>query len=81
LECVNWLADCEVPFTIVFTKTDSPPKNKTPKGGYIRDFKKMLSKEWKELPMCFETSAKVATGRSDLLGFMASLRQMMDQSE
>lgn len=42
----------------------------------VREFKKALAKEWEALPWCFETSSKSGSGRSELLGYIASLRQL-----
>ena len=42
----------------------------------IRSFKELLSADWEDLPWCFETSSKSGDGRSDLLGYLASLRAL-----
>ena len=43
----------------------------------ITAFKRQLQAEWEELPWCFETSSKTGTGISELLGYMASVRELL----
>lgn len=78
LACATWLADCEVPFAIVFTKIDNRKKGGSANANAdnIRAFKKALAADWEALPRCFETSSKTGQGRSDLLGYLASLREL-----
>ncbi len=35
-----------------------------------------MAEEWEALPRCFETSAKTGSGKSELLGYLASLREL-----
>lgn len=35
-----------------------------------------MAEEWEALPRCFETSSKTGTGKSELLGYLASLREL-----
>ena len=69
--------ECEVPFTIVFTKMDLKKKGKdvSPPVQNIHAFKKALvdDQKWEALPYCFETSAKSGGGKSELLQYLASL--------
>lgn len=78
LDCATWLADCEVPFAIVFTKTDNRKRGGSANANAdnIRAFKQALAADWEALPRCFETSSKTGQGRSDLLGYLASLREL-----
>ncbi|KAG1656611.1 hypothetical protein FOA52_008434 [Chlamydomonas sp. UWO 241] len=81
LDCADWLAECEVPFAIAFTKLDNVKRSTkkvkaTPPARNIADFKRALSAKWERLPWCFETSSKTGTGKSQLLGYIASLRQL-----
>lgn len=52
-------------------KKDSP----TPQQN-IRAFKTLLSKDFELLPWCFETSSKTGVGRTELLGYISSVRQL-----
>jgi GTP-binding protein len=71
LEFIRQLGQWQVPFSIIFTKTD---KNKP--GATVRNvetFKKALLEEWQSLPPLFLTSAEKREGREELLFHICSL--------
>jgi GTP-binding protein len=71
LEFVRKLGEWQVPFSIVFTKTD---KNKP--GATVRNiqlFLKELETEWEELPPNFATSAIEKEGRKELLKYISTI--------
>ena len=71
LEFIRQLGQWQVPFSIVFTKTD---KNKP--GATVRNvelFKKELLQEWQSLPPLFLTSSEKREGREELLFYICSL--------
>ena len=73
IDFIRQLGKWQVPFSIVFTKTD---KNKP--GATIRNvetFKKTLLQEWKSLPTLFLTSAEKKEGREELLFHIRSLHE------
>ncbi len=73
IEFVNWLGEWQIPFAVIFTKTD---KNKP--AATIRNtgaFLTELSVKWEELPPHFLTSAVKKEGRKELLGYIKSLNQ------
>ncbi len=35
-----------------------------------------LAEDWEALPRCFETSSRTGAGKSELLGYVASLREL-----
>jgi len=73
LDFIRQLGSWQVPFSIVFTKTD---KNKP--GATIRNvetFKKALLEEWRQLPPLFLTSAVKKEGREELLFYIRSLHE------
>jgi GTP-binding protein len=73
LDFIRQLGSWQVPFSIVFTKTD---KNKP--GATIRNvetFKKALLEEWRQLPPLFLTSAVKKEGREKLLFYIRSLHE------
>jgi GTP-binding protein len=76
LECADWLAAHEVPFAIVFTKTDAKKKDSKGSTVNIRNFKLELLKEWEAVPPCFETSSKTGIGRSEVLAYISGLKQL-----
>jgi len=66
---IEWLGDSEIPFVLVYTKTDKIKQKEKYKN--IEDMKLFLSESWEELPMIIETSAVKGTGRDALLQFIA----------
>ncbi len=66
LEFMNWLGDNEVPFIILFTKTDK--LSKTQLANNIASYQKALSASWAELPLIMPTSSETNLGREEVLG-------------
>ncbi len=58
----------QIPFVIVFTKTDKLKKNEKEKN--LAFYKKELLKTWESLPEIIMTSATDKTGRDDILHFI-----------
>jgi GTP-binding protein len=72
---INWMGENEIPFVLVFTKTDRASKREVETG--IENIKKALFETWNELPQAFLTSAKYRTGREELLNFIESVNSMV----
>ena len=71
LDFINRLGEWQIPFAIVFTKTD---KNKP--GATVRNinaFMAALSKTWTQPPVYFSSSALKGTGKKEILDFIGSL--------
>jgi GTP-binding protein len=71
IDFVNRLGEWQIPFAIVFTKTD---KNKP--GATIRNinaFMTALSRTWTEPPLYFSSSAIDRTGKKEILDFIENL--------
>lgn len=71
IDFINRLGEWQIPFTIVFTKTD---KNKP--GATVRNinaFMAALSKTWTQLPGYFSTSAIDRSGKKEILDFIENL--------
>lgn len=78
-EFVDWLGMSGVPFSIVFTKADKlgPVKarqNAQAWMGALRD-------TWETLPPYFITSSEKHTGREELLDYIASINQQLNDEE
>jgi GTP-binding protein len=65
LNFVEWLADNEIPFVLVFTKTDQVKPAEVQKN--IETFKKHISEWCETLPVIMTCSAASKHGRGDLL--------------
>lgn len=72
LEFMSWLGDHEIPFLILFTKTDKLSKTQCSKN--LKEYQKSLSESWEELPRIILTSAETKLGREEVLAFINELR-------
>lgn len=71
IDFINKLGEWQIPFAIVFTKTD---KNKP--GATVRNinaFMSELSKTWSEPPVYFSSSAVKGNGKKEILEFIGNL--------
>lgn len=68
LEFITWMGLKQLPFSIVFTKTDKLKPNEMIRN--IENFKKALLESWEELPLLLITSAETKKGREDILAFI-----------
>lgn len=71
LEFMNWLGESQIPFSIVFTKTDKQSTSKTSEN--IQRYKNKLLEEWEELPPIFVTSAEKKTGGEEILNYIGTI--------
>ncbi len=68
LEFISWMGEKEIPFVLLFTKTDKP--GKTQLALNIEKYKNVLLEQWEELPVSILTSAKTSRGKEDILEFI-----------
>ena len=74
LEFVEWLVAGEVPFTLVFTKTDKNKRSHLEKN--ITLFREAM-REWSDgEPRAFLTSTKAGEGRREILSFIDEILQI-----
>lgn len=77
LEFTQWLVEYEVPFVLVFTKTD-----KVKPGAVTRNielFKEAMSEFCDGLPRVYNSSAKSGSGRKEILGFIGEAVNSINQ--
>jgi GTP-binding protein len=68
LEFIEWLGINQIPFAIVFTKSDKlKPEEVDPK---VHEFKAAMLEKWNSLPDIFITSAEKFEGKKEILGFI-----------
>lgn len=65
LELIRWFGGNELPFVLLFTKSDKLSKAK--KQHNIKHYQNVLLGEWEELPLSFVTSSTQKLGREELL--------------
>jgi len=68
LEFMNWLGENQVPFAMVFTKSDKLTKNHL--SANIEKYKAEMLKSWEFLPSLFISSSETGAGRDDMLDFI-----------
>jgi GTP-binding protein len=73
IKFINRLGEWQVPFSIVFTKSDKSTQRET--ASNVKAFMDELKKHWQELPPSFVTSAVKRNGRKQILEYIASLNE------
>ena len=71
LEFMEWLTLNEVPFSIIFTKSDKLPPSKLPKN--IENYITKMLEIWEEMPPYLITSSASKEGCSEVLEYIDSL--------
>ncbi|MBE6314957.1 MAG: YihA family ribosome biogenesis GTP-binding protein [Bacteroidales bacterium] len=75
LDFINWLGESGTPFSIIFTKADKLGPNAILTK--VEEYKKVLSKEWEELPPIFITSSEKGTGRDEVLQYIEEINNIV----
>jgi GTP-binding protein len=73
LEFMEWLGKKQVPFVMVFTKTDKESQRIINKN--ISNYKKIMLETWDELPFIFTTSSEKKVGREALLNYVSEINE------
>jgi len=79
LSFINFLGEKQIPFSIVFTKTDKSRKALIQNN--IRLFKEQLQFHWEELPLFFYTSSEKKTGIDELMTYIEELNNSIQSSQ
>ncbi len=73
IQFINLIGDAEIPFAIVFTKSDKVSQAELNKN--MKAFKDELHKTWEEIPPVFITSSVKTKGKDDLLNYIDDLNK------
>jgi len=73
---MQWLGEKQVPFSIVFTKTDKLPKMKLAEN--IELYKTTMLDKWESLPEIFTTSSETKLGQEEILNYIEKLNRSVD---
>jgi GTP-binding protein len=73
LDFLEFLGEKEVPFALIFTKTDKVTQSEA--GSNIRKYKQKLLETWEELPPIFITSSEKKRGRLEILQYIEGLNE------
>jgi GTP-binding protein len=71
LEFADRLGKWEIPFTLVFTKSDK--ENQRTVSANVKNFLQKMREHWQFLPQHFITSAEMKTGRGDILRLIGEM--------
>ena len=72
---MEWLANNEIPFVMVFTKTDKLTAGQLLKN--ISTYNKVMMVTWEELPKQFLTSSAADKGKQEILHFIKETNKIM----
>lgn len=79
LDFLDFLGESEVPFAVIFTKTDKISQAEV--GSNVRKFKEKMLENWEELPPIFQTSSEKKRGRDEVLDYIESVIQSMASND
>jgi GTP-binding protein len=71
LEFINSLGESQIPFALIFTKSDKLSALKVSQN--VEAFKQAMLETWEELPPIFVSSATTAKGREEILDFIETI--------
>lgn len=75
LRFINWLGTYEVPFALIFTKTDKISASQLEKSK--KKYESVLMETWEELPRFFNTSAPKKRGKEEILDYINEINQTL----
>ena len=71
IEFINWCGKMQIPFCLIFTKTDKLRVSEKTK--YINIFLNEMRKYWNDVPQHFVTSTTKRIGKEELLEFISGI--------
>jgi len=77
LEFMDWLGRNQVPFNIIFTKTDKLKPEALKRN--IARYQEILLKTWEECPQHFTTSSSNYSGKDELLNYIEEINNSMEK--
>ncbi|MGH1388015.1 ribosome biogenesis GTP-binding protein YihA/YsxC [Kordia sp.] len=79
LEFMQWMGENQIPFCIIFTKTDKLRPSQIDK--HVANYEaKLLEDVWEEMPQYFVTSSSKAIGRDEVLNFIGQINKDLKNS-
>jgi len=73
IEFINLIGQKNIPFSIVFTKTDKSKIQQL--NNHIREFENVLKENWEELPIRFQTSSVKRDGIGQIIDYIFKLNK------
>ncbi|MDR0393981.1 MAG: ribosome biogenesis GTP-binding protein YihA/YsxC [Tannerella sp.] len=75
LEFMEWLGENDIPFSIIFTKTDKIGKNKLSEN--LEAYRNKMFETWEELPPILVSSSEKREGREEILQYIEDINDML----
>lgn len=76
LEFMEWLGTSQLPFVIVFTKSDKVANAKVE--AHVERYKNTLLENWEEVPPMLITSSQTARGKDELLDYVKKTNKIFN---
>jgi GTP-binding protein len=73
VEFITWLGENQIPFAIIFTKSDKLGKVTAAKN--VAAYTQELKKIWEELPPVFVSSSLDGTGREEIISYIEAINK------
>ncbi|MDD4143362.1 MAG: ribosome biogenesis GTP-binding protein YihA/YsxC [Prolixibacteraceae bacterium] len=73
LEFMEWLGLSQIPFSIIFTKTDKLKPAELENN--IKNYEKIMLEKWESMPGYFTTSVLTVQGREEILKFISDVNR------
>ena len=77
LNFMEWLGLSQIPFSIVFTKTDKLKPSELEEN--LNKYKEKLLETWEELPPVFITSAETGEGTTEILDYIGNVNKAISE--
>lgn len=75
LEFMQWLGENQIPFCIIFTKTDKLKPKALQRN--IQTYSQVMLETWEEMPQYFISSSTSGQGREEILDFISGINQQV----
>jgi len=75
LDFMEWLGNSDIPFSIIFTKTDKLSKSRLTEN--INAYKERLHETWEELPPILLSSSTSREGRDEILSYIDEINNSL----
>lgn len=75
LEFMQWLGECGIPFSMVFTKTDKLGSGKLREN--TESYNRKMLESWAEIPVQFVSSAEKGEGREEILNYIQQVNESL----
>ncbi len=77
MEFMNWLGECGIAFSMVFTKSDKLTKRKLSES--IKNYMDKMLQFWAEAPVYFVSSAENTMGRDEILDYIEKINSGLEK--